>query len=81
MKKIMILTVATLLFTGNVSVFAGRGYESQESGYFYAGTKSGEGRDVRTKRMRRDLDKEYSEGSLTKTEYIQRLRELKALNK
>jgi len=34
---------------------------------------------VRFKRMMRDLEREYQEGSLTRTEYIQRKREIKAL--
>jgi hypothetical protein len=80
MKKLIILTMVTLLFAGSTPAFAGRGCTSQEGGYFYTGTKSGEGRDVRNRRIKRDLDKEYNEGSLTRTEYIQRLRELKALN-
>jgi hypothetical protein len=41
---------------------------------FGQGTKS-----VRYRRLMRDLDKDYREGSLTRTEYIQRKREINSL--
>ncbi|MGB2662223.1 MAG: hypothetical protein WBD04_07560 [Candidatus Omnitrophota bacterium] len=41
---------------------------------FGQGSKS-----VRYRRLMRDLDREYREGSLTRTEYIQRKREVNSL--
>ena len=81
MKKLIVMMVVAVLIMGSTPVFAGRGYKSQASGCFYTGAKADEPKNVRNRRMRRDLEKEYSEGSLTRTEYIQRRREIKALEK
>jgi len=84
------IAVAIALFILSCAVPADTGFVYAQGAICASEVEKGEeaaeearlGRDehsARYDRMMRELEREYKEGSLTRTEYIQRLREIKAL--
>lgn len=80
MKKIIAMITVVAFVMGSTAAFAGG-----------APYKAGYGKDaperqqvhhsVRYRRMMRDLEREYQQGSLTRIEYIQRKRQIKSMFK
>ncbi|MFQ5952042.1 MAG: hypothetical protein ACE5JK_01375 [Candidatus Omnitrophota bacterium] len=82
MKKIIAIAVVITLIMGNMSAFAERERRARRARRDERVKGKAEHRQqhsLRYMRMMRDLDREYQEGSLTRTEYIQRKREIKTL--
>ena len=80
MKKIIVMVAAALFVMGSASAFAGG--VPCKTGYGKGAPKGQEvHHSVRYRRLMRDLDKEYQQGSLTRTEYIRRKRQIKSMFK
>ena len=78
--RIISLILVALLIIGNVSAFAGPRHRARRYGRHHPkGAPPPKKHSPKYRRIMRDLDRQYREGSLTRTEYIQRKREIKDL--
>jgi hypothetical protein len=80
MKKIIAMITVVAFVMGSTFAFAGG--VPREAGHGKGVPKGQEvHHSVRYRRLMRDIEKEYQQGSLTRTEYIQRKRQIKSMFK
>ncbi|MGD2279018.1 MAG: hypothetical protein PVH45_02840 [Candidatus Omnitrophota bacterium] len=77
--KVISFILITLLIMGSVSAFAGPRRGPRYGRHYRKSAPPPKKHSPKYRRIMRDLDRQYREGSLTRTEYIQRKREIKDL--